>query len=52
MKVEFTPQQDALRKELREYFAAMMTPELKAECDANFGTVSERERSAYVQVWP
>ncbi len=26
--------------------------ELKAEYDANFGTVSERERSAYVQVWP
>ncbi len=24
--------------------------ELKAEYDANFGTVSERERSAYVQV--
>jgi len=37
MKVEFTPQQDALRKELREYFAAMMTPELKAECDENLG---------------
>ncbi len=26
--------------------------ELKAEYDASFGTVSERERSAYVQVWP
>ncbi len=26
--------------------------ELKAEYDADFGTVSERERSAYVQVWP
>ncbi|MFQ5954503.1 MAG: DUF4286 family protein [Kiloniellales bacterium] len=26
--------------------------ELKAEYDASFGSVSERERSAYVQVWP
>lgn len=26
--------------------------ELVAEYDAHFGTVSERERSAYVQVWP
>ncbi len=25
---------------------------LVAEYDAHFGTVSERERSAYVQVWP
>ncbi len=25
---------------------------LKDDYDANFGTVSERERSAYVQVWP
>jgi hypothetical protein len=26
--------------------------DLKAEYDASFGTVSERERFAYVQVWP
>lgn len=25
---------------------------LKKDYDANFGTVSERARSAYVQVWP
>ena len=25
---------------------------LKADYDANFGAVSERARSAYVQVWP
>jgi len=30
-----------------EHFA-----ELKREYDAHFGGVSERERSAYVQVWP
>ena len=37
MKVEFTPEQDALRKELREYFAELMTPELKAECNRDMG---------------
>ena len=26
-----TPDQQALRKELREYFAAMLTPEVRAE---------------------
>ncbi|MAG98560.1 MAG: hypothetical protein CMM08_17960 [Rhodospirillaceae bacterium] len=26
--------------------------QLKREYEANFGAVSERERSAYVQVWP
>ncbi len=26
--------------------------ELKQEYELNFGTASERERSAYVQVWP
>ena len=37
MKVEFTPAQDALRAELREYFAKLMTPELRAECEAGTG---------------
>ena len=31
MRIEFTPQQEALRQELREYFKALMTPELVAE---------------------
>jgi heme-degrading monooxygenase HmoA len=26
--------------------------DLKATYDSNFGAVSERERSAYVQIWP
>ena len=26
--------------------------ELVKDYDANFGTTSERERSAYVQIWP
>ncbi len=31
MHIGFTPEQDALRRELRAYFAALMTPEVDAE---------------------
>lgn len=31
MQINFTPEQDALRQELRSYFAELMTPELRAE---------------------
>jgi len=37
MKAEFTPAQEALRTELRAYFAKLMTPELRAECEAGTG---------------
>ena len=37
MKVEFTPQQEALRSELRAYFKQLMTPELSAECEIDMG---------------
>ena len=37
MKIEFTPQQQALRQELRDYFSKMMTPELTEECAAAMG---------------
>jgi len=37
MKVELTPQQAALRDELRAYFAELMTPELQAECSRDMG---------------
>ncbi len=37
MKVEFTPEQEALRKELRAYFEELMTPALKAECEDTMG---------------
>lgn len=37
MKVEFTPQQEALRAELRAYFSDLMTPELTAECERDMG---------------
>ena len=37
MKVEFTPEQEALRTELRAYFKELMTPELTAECNRDMG---------------
>lgn len=37
MKVEFTPEQETLRAELRAYFNELMTPELIAECDRDMG---------------
>ena len=37
MKVEFTPQQSALREQLRAYFDDLMTPELRAECARDMG---------------
>lgn len=37
MKVEFTPEQEALRTELRTYFGKLMTPELQAESADSMG---------------
>ncbi len=37
MKIEFTPEQAALRTELRAYFEQLMTPELQDEVDATPG---------------
>ena len=37
MKVEFTPAQEALRRELRAYFEALMSPELVTELDNSPG---------------
>jgi len=36
MKLAFTPEQEQLRKDLRAYFAKMMTPELKEELRHDF----------------
>jgi hypothetical protein len=36
----------------RRFLESAELKELKAEYDARFGAVSERERLAYVQVWP
>ena len=37
MKLEFTPEQEALRTEIRAYFEKLMTPELVAECEDSPG---------------
>ncbi|WP_116363955.1 acyl-CoA dehydrogenase family protein [Parahaliea mediterranea] len=37
MKIQFTPEQLALRDELRQYFRTLMTPELRAECERDMG---------------
>ncbi len=37
MKLEYTPQQQALRAELRAYFKELVTPELLAECERDMG---------------
>lgn len=37
MKIEFTPEQQALREELRAYFDKLMTPELRAEVSETVG---------------
>ena len=37
MKIEFTPEQEALRQELRAYFQKLMTPELTAEVSESPG---------------
>ena len=36
----------------RRFLESTHLKELKADYDAKFGTVSERAREAYVQVWP
>jgi 3-oxocholest-4-en-26-oyl-CoA dehydrogenase alpha subunit len=40
MDLSYTPEQDQLRQQLREYFAALMTPETRAALDAggDYGT--------------
>jgi len=37
MNIQFTKEQLALRDELRAYFAQLMTPELRAECERDMG---------------
>lgn len=37
MHIEFTPEQDALRTELRDYFTRLMTPELELEVSTGEG---------------
>ncbi|NRA42073.1 MAG: acyl-CoA dehydrogenase family protein, partial [Pseudomonadales bacterium] len=37
MKIEFTPEQEALRQDLRAYFDELMTPELRDEVSKTVG---------------
>ncbi len=37
MHIEFTPAQQALRKEIRDYYRKLFTPELRAAMDAEWG---------------
>ncbi len=39
-------------KTLREFLASDHFAWLKAETDTHFGEVCERQRAAYVQIWP
>ena len=36
MQLSFTPEQEALRQQLRDYFKTLMTPALKAELNQDF----------------
>ena len=42
MKVEFTPEQERLRQELRAYFKALITPELDAELEESPASAGPR----------
>jgi 3-oxocholest-4-en-26-oyl-CoA dehydrogenase alpha subunit len=48
MHIGYTPEQEQLRQQLREYFAALMTPELRRQLDAASGEYGDG--SAYKQV--
>jgi 3-oxocholest-4-en-26-oyl-CoA dehydrogenase alpha subunit len=48
MHISFTPEQEQLRQRLREYFAALMTPELREALAASSGEYGEGD--AYKQV--
>ena len=37
MYLDYTPEQHALRKQLRQYLAELMTPELQEECEGSEG---------------
>ena len=37
MKIQFNAEQVKLKKELRQYFSEMMTPELTEECERDLG---------------
>jgi 3-oxocholest-4-en-26-oyl-CoA dehydrogenase alpha subunit len=48
MQISYTPEQERLRQQLREYFAALMTPELRESLSSTGGEYGDGE--AYKQV--
>jgi 3-oxocholest-4-en-26-oyl-CoA dehydrogenase alpha subunit len=48
MQISYTPEQERLREQLREYFAALMTPELRESLSSTGGEYGDGE--AYKQV--
>ena len=48
MHIGYTPEQEQLRRELRDYFSGLMTPEVRAALDRRRRRV--RRRPAYKQV--
>jgi 3-oxocholest-4-en-26-oyl-CoA dehydrogenase alpha subunit len=48
MHIGYTPEQEQLRRQLREYFAALMTPELRGQLDGASGEYGDG--SAYKRV--
>jgi hypothetical protein len=51
MHIAFTPQQERLRRELRAYFGALMTPEVRAALSAEDGDDGDHgDGQAYRQV--
>ena len=43
MRIALTPEQERLRGELREYFAALVTPEVRAALSASSGEFGDTE---------
>jgi alkylation response protein AidB-like acyl-CoA dehydrogenase len=60
MHLAYTPEQEALRRELRSYFSALMTPEVEAECadgetggPASLEAVRQMGRDGWLGIgWP
>ena len=44
MRISYTPEQEELRRELRSYFTALMTPERREALSSTQGEVGTRQR--------
>ena len=50
MRIAYTPEQERLRRELRGYFGALMTPEVRAALSGGDGDGDYGDGQAYRQV--